>query len=67
MLMRTNAEECAQLGQIIATKLNAAIGPVFYYSYHLVVIPTAMKGEHFYDPEADQALVESLVSHWTTK
>lgn len=62
-LMRTSAEECAELGRRLATKLNASVGRV------AVLIPTAglsqisTPGQAFHDPVADAALVSSLTAH----
>jgi uncharacterized protein (UPF0261 family) len=59
-LMRTTESECAELGRILARKLNAANGPL------TVFIPTAgvsmidRPGEPFHDPAADTALVREL-------
>lgn len=59
-LMRTNAQECALLGALLADRLNAARGP------RAVVIPTrgfsmiSSPGAPFYAPDADAALIESL-------
>lgn len=61
-LMRTNAGECAELGGIIADKLNAARG------FTEVVIPSrgfsqiSVEGAPFHDPEADAALIDALRS-----
>lgn len=55
-LMRTNPEECAQLGRILAEKCNQSIGPV------TVLIPLggisviSAPGQPFHWPEADTAL-----------
>jgi len=59
-LMRTNVEECRELGEIVAGKLNASVGPV------TVLIP--LKGWSMIDapdgpfwwPEADSAFREAL-------
>ncbi|MGJ8644797.1 MAG: Tm-1-like ATP-binding domain-containing protein [Luteolibacter sp.] len=62
-LMRTNAEECTALGKIIAEKVNSYTAPV------TVLIPTkaisiiSAEGQPFHDPEADQALFDSLKSN----
>lgn len=62
-LMRTSVEENAELGKIIAQKLNASVGPVS------VLIPTkaisviSAPGKSFHDPEADRALFENLKSN----
>lgn len=59
-LMRTDVEENRRLGEIIAGKLNASIGPV------TVVIPTQgfsmidAPGGPFWLPEADRAFTEAL-------
>ncbi|MFC7095715.1 Tm-1-like ATP-binding domain-containing protein [Halobaculum marinum] len=59
-LMRTTPAECAELGSIIANKLNSATGPT------ALVLPLAgvsmldVEGEEFYDPEADGALFDAL-------
>lgn len=59
-LMRTDAQECAQLGALLAERLNAARGP------RAIVIPTqgfsmiSVAGAPFHNPAADAALIESL-------
>ncbi len=59
-LMRTTADENAQLGRIFAAKLNAARGPV------RVLIPLRgfsmldSPGDRFWDPAADAAFVREL-------
>ena len=59
-LMRTNARECARLGEIMAEKLNAYASPL------TVMLPTkaisiiSAEGQPFHDPEADQALFDTL-------
>ncbi|HHY91968.1 MAG TPA: UPF0261 family protein, partial [Firmicutes bacterium] len=59
-LMRTTVEENAELGRIIAEKLNAATGPT------VVVLPLKgvsmidAEGKAFWDPEADAALFDAL-------
>ena len=62
-LMRTTPEENAELGEIIAGKLNAATGPT------ALVLPLGgvsmidAEGEDFHDPEADAALFDALREH----
>jgi uncharacterized protein (UPF0261 family) len=62
-LMRTTPEECAELGKIIAEKLNLSTGLV------TVLIPTkaisviSAPGKTFHSPEADRALFASLKQH----
>lgn len=59
-LVRTSKDEMERIGQIIASRLNAARGRV------CVLIPTEgfsasnRPGQAFYDPQADQALVDAL-------
>lgn len=59
-LMRTTPEECAQLGKIIAQKLNMATGPVslFIPLQGFSMIDT--EGQPFYDPVADRMLIDNL-------
>ncbi len=59
-LMRTTREECAELGQIIARKLNAARGPVALFIPRRGFSAIDVEGKPFYDPEADRALIEAL-------
>lgn len=62
-LMRTTPEECAQLGRILAEKVNAYTGPV------RVLLPLGgislltAAGQPFYDPEADDALFSAIRDH----
>jgi len=59
-LMRTTPEECAQLGKILAEKVNAYAGPV------TVLLPTqaisiiSAEGQPFHDPAADEALFGAI-------
>src|SRR6266498_5786883 len=59
-LMRTTSKECAELGRILAEKLNLSTGPV------MVLLPLqggsmiSAPGGPFHWPEADQALYQSL-------
>ena len=59
-LMRTTPEECAELGRRLATKLNAAVGPTALYVPLRGVSSIATEGQPFYDPAADEALVQAL-------
>ena len=61
-LMRTTPEECAELGRIIARKLNKASGPVALYIPLRGVSAIATEGNVFYDEAADRALLTSLKS-----
>jgi uncharacterized protein (UPF0261 family) len=59
-LMRTTAQECAELGRIIASKLNRATGPTALFIPLKGVSAIDQEGQPFYLPEADAALFESL-------
>ena len=66
-LMRTTPEECAQLGKILAEKVNAYTAPV------TVLLPTraisiiSAEGQPFHDPEADAALFSAIRDHLSDK
>ena len=62
-LMRTNAEECAELGKIIAEKANANPAPTAILNPLKTVSVISAEGQPFYDPEADQALFNSIHQH----
>ena len=61
--MRTTPEECAELGKILAEKVNAYTAPV------TVLLPTkaisiiSAEGQPFCDPEADAALFSTIKEH----
>ena len=59
-LMRTTPEECAELGRIIARKLNVARGPITLFIPLKGVSLIDAVGQPFHDPAADQALFEAL-------
>ena len=59
-LMRTTKEENAQLGRIIAEKLNAAKGPTTFFYPRNGVSAIDQEGQPFYDPEADEAFISFL-------
>ena len=59
-LMRTTEAECAELGRIIARKLNAATGPVALFIPTGGVSMIDAPGGPFHDPAADAALVREL-------
>ncbi len=61
-LMRTTPDECAQLGRIIAEKLNAATGPTALFIPRGGISMIATAGQPFYDPAADAALIDALRS-----
>ncbi len=66
-LVRTNAEESAKLGRMLAEKLNQAAGPVSLFVPLQGGSSYAIKGAVFHDPEADAALVESIRAHLDPK
>ncbi len=59
-LMRTTSAECAELGQRIARKLNAASGPVTLFLPLGGVSLIDTEGQVFWDPGADRALFDAL-------
>lgn len=59
-LMRTTPEECAQLGKIIADKVNASSGPVTVLLPQKGISAISAPGQKFHDPVADQALFNAL-------
>lgn len=59
-LMRTTPEECAQLGKIIAEKLNVAAGPTVLFIPLKGVSMIDNNSQPFYHPEADQALFDAI-------
>lgn len=62
-LMRTNAEECYQLGRILAEKLNQYTAPVSVLIPAKAVSVISAKGQPFYDADADTALFEALMQN----
>jgi uncharacterized protein (UPF0261 family) len=62
-LMRTTAEESARLGEVIAGKLNAAIGPVSLMIPLRGVSALDRDGQPFRDEAADRALFDALRRH----
>lgn len=65
-LMRTTPEECAELGRIIARKLNMATGPTAVFIPLKGVSMIATEGKPFYAPEADAALIRELKANLRT-
>jgi len=62
-LMRTTPEECAQLGRILAEKVNLSIGPVTVLLPTRAISVISAEGQPFYDPAADAALFNAIKSH----
>ena len=59
-LMRTTPEECAELGRIIAAKLNRAAGPLTLFIPRRGFSAIGTEGGVFRDAEADEALIRAL-------
>ena len=59
-LMRSTEEECAELGRIIARKLNAATGPLTVFIPLGGVSMIDVPGAPFHDAAADAALIREL-------
>jgi uncharacterized protein (UPF0261 family) len=59
-LMRTTPEECAQLGKILAEKVNAYTAPVSVLLPTKAISIISAEGQPFYDPEADAALFAAI-------
>jgi len=62
-LMRTTPAECAELGRIIAEKLNLATGPTTLLVPLKGVSMLDSEGASFHDPVADEALFDALRRH----
>ena len=56
-LMRTTAEECAELGCILSEKANLSTGPVAVLFPTEAISVISASGQPFHDPTADQALL----------
>ena len=65
-LMRTTADECAELGKLIARKLNQTHGPTTLFVPLRGVSMIATAGQPFYDPAADRALIGNLKARLDT-
>lgn len=61
-LMRTTPAECAELGRILAEKVNAYTGPVTVLLPLRGVSVISAEGGPFHDAEADAALFEAIRS-----
>ncbi|MFC7338771.1 Tm-1-like ATP-binding domain-containing protein [Haloferula chungangensis] len=62
-LMRTNAEECAELGRILAEKANANRAPVSILVPRKAISVISAAGQPFHDPDADEALFCAIREH----
>ncbi|SKB08565.1 Uncharacterized protein, UPF0261 family [Prosthecobacter debontii] len=59
-LMRTTPEECAELGRILAEKVNAYTAPVTVLLPLKAISVISAPGKPFHDPAADAALFTAL-------
>jgi uncharacterized protein (UPF0261 family) len=59
-LVRTSAEECAELGTRLAERARAAIGPVAIHLPLRGVSALSVAGGPFHDPRADAALFDAI-------
>ncbi|WP_026413235.1 Tm-1-like ATP-binding domain-containing protein [Actinomadura oligospora] len=59
-LMRTSPDECREIAEFIAAKLNAMDGPVRFLLPEGGVSALDAPGQPFWDPEADRVLFETL-------
>ena len=62
-LMRTTADECKELGRILAEKVNLSTGPVSVLLPTEAISVISAAGQPFHDPAADQALFASIRSN----
>ena len=63
-LMRTTAGENAEIGAWIVARLNRMVGPMRFLLPLQGVSAIDAEGKPFHDPEADQALFESIRKGW---
>ncbi|MGB8167481.1 MAG: Tm-1-like ATP-binding domain-containing protein [Chthoniobacteraceae bacterium] len=59
-LMRTNPEECAHLGRILAEKVNLSTGPVTVLLPKNAISVISAPGQPFHDAVADTALFDAI-------
>jgi uncharacterized protein (UPF0261 family) len=62
-LMRTTPEECAELGRILAEKINRYTAPVTVLFPRRAISVISAPGKPFHDVAADTALLTSLRTH----
>jgi uncharacterized protein (UPF0261 family) len=61
--MRTTPEECAELGRILAQKVNFSTGPVTVLLPKRAISIISAEGKLFYNPAADAALFDAIKKH----
>ncbi len=59
-LMRTNEEECSELGRILAEKVNLSTGPATVLLPLKAISIISAEGQPFHDPSADEALFNAI-------
>ena len=57
-LLRTTPEECAQLGRILAEKVNLSTGPVTVLLPKKAISVISAEGQPFHDPVADASALQ---------
>jgi len=62
-LMRTTPAECAELGKILAQKVNTSKGPVTVLLPQRAISVISAAGQKFHDPAADKALFDAIKSN----
>ncbi|MES2474914.1 MAG: Tm-1-like ATP-binding domain-containing protein [Verrucomicrobiota bacterium] len=62
-LMRTNAEECRELGRIIAEKANTYSSPAAILIPQRAISVISAEGQPFHDTAADDALFSAIREH----
>jgi uncharacterized protein (UPF0261 family) len=62
-LMRTTPKECAELGKILAQKVNQSKGPVTVLIPKKAISVISAPGQKFHDPVADKALFDTIKSN----
>ncbi|MDP3819992.1 MAG: Tm-1-like ATP-binding domain-containing protein [Burkholderiales bacterium] len=65
-LMRTTVDENRAIGEFIAAKLNAMLGPVRFLIPEGGVSAIDKPGQPFHDPEADRVLFATIEQHFRT-
>jgi len=66
-LMRTTPDECAELGRLIARKLNQTHGPTALFVPLRGISMIATAGQPFHNPEADRALIDHVKANLDTR
>jgi uncharacterized protein (UPF0261 family) len=62
-LLRTNPEECSQLGKILAEKVNQYTAPATMMLPKKAISVISAVGQAFHDPAADKALFDAIHEH----